>query len=367
MKDPQKARETECLPNADEKRWRGVFEQAPAAMLLFDEQMHIVEANAEVCALLMTTQEELAGKRLGELFSCDEAGQMSFTTPNQFRAERCVRLRRRDGTVRSVYVRVTADALPGLHLCCCAEVTELLELRREMERRNRLEAIGRVAGGVVHDFNNMLTAIMSFNDLQLQSSQSGSVIRKYAASIQAAAERAAEITRQLLTFCRGEETTFVSLDLNDVLRESAVLVQRLIGEQVRLELELAPELPSIFADKTQLTQVLLNLAVNARDAMPEGGRLRIETVVAPEAQPGHIILRVQDSGTGIGADTLPHIFDPFFTTKAIGKGTGLGLSTVRRIVRQNRGDIAVKSEPGHGTTFQITLPGYREAARELDA
>ena len=367
MKDPQKARETECLPSPDEKRWRGVFEQAPAAMLLFDERMHIVEANAEACALLMTTREELSGKRLGALFSCDDAEPMSLTAPHQFRAERCVRLDRNDGTVRFIEIRAAAGVLPGLHLCCCSDVTELLELRREMEGRNRLEAIGRVAGGVVHDFNNMLTAIMSFNDLQLQSSQSGSVIRKYAASIQAAAERAAEITRQLLTFCRGEETTFVSLDLNDLLRESAVLVQRLIGEQVQLELELSPKLPSIFADRTQMTQVVLNLAVNARDAMPEGGRLRIETDIAPEAQAGHIVLRVQDSGTGIAADTLPHIFDPFFTTKAIGKGTGLGLSTVRRIVRQNRGDIAVKSEPGRGTTFQITLPGYREAARELDA
>jgi signal transduction histidine kinase len=284
--------------------------------------------------------------------------------------EECLTVVLPDGAVRFVELVTRPNLLPGVHASFSRDVTERKKLQCELEHHNRLEAIGKVAGGVAHDFNNMLTAIMSYTDLQLQQLPRDGAMRRYAMGIQAAAARAAETTQQLLAFCRRQSMKFAELDVNAVIEESAKLVRRVIGENIQLVLELDRELPQVVADAGQLNQVLVNLAVNARDAMPRGGQILIVTakqIVEDERsqklrdlEPGsYVSIFVHDSGLGISHEVLPHIFDPFFTTKPLGKGTGLGLSTVYGIVRQSKGQILVNSEPGRGTTFEILLPAAR--------
>ena len=273
-----------------------------------------------------------------------------------------------DGSARYVELVTRPNILPGLHVSFSRDVTERRQMQRELEHHTRLEAIGKFAGGIAHDFNNMLTAILSYTDLQLQLAQEDSAMRRYALGVQAAAERAAETTQQLLAFCRRQNMKLKELDVNEVVQEAANLVRRLIGEDVQLVLELEPDLPPVVADAAQLNQVLVNLAVNARDAMPFGGRILFGTArrrvqrgrlqKPGEAEvPQQVSIFVSDTGSGISAEVLPHIFDPFFTTKPHGKGTGLGLATVYGIVKQSQGEILVESTPGRGTTFEIALPG----------
>jgi PAS domain S-box-containing protein len=349
-----------------------LFEQAPEAILVFDDGLRYIDANAAACQLLHRTKEEVVGKRVGDFSSEDGARlalrvrEASGMTP----VEESLTVILPDGGVRFIEVVTRPNVLPGVHASFSRDVTERKRLQYELEHHNRLEAIGKVAGGVAHDFNNMLTAIMSYTDLQLQQLPQDGAMRRYAMGIQAAAARAAETTQQLLAFCRRQSMKFSELDVNDVVSESAKLVRRLIGENIQLVLELDRELPPVVADRGQLNQVLVNLAVNARDAMPRGGRILIVTakrIIEAERsrkpgdlEPGtYVSTFVHDSGLGISNEVLPHIFDPFFTTKALGKGTGLGLSTVYGIVRQSKGQIHVNSEPGRGTTFEIVLPAAR--------
>jgi two-component system, cell cycle sensor histidine kinase and response regulator CckA len=205
----------------------------------------------------------------------------------------------------------------------------------------------------------MLTAILSYADVQLQRPEASDTIRRYAAGIQDAAVKASETTQQLLAFCRRQSVQLQRTNVNEALEEAAALVQRLLPENIQLELDLDAELPAVLADPAQLNQVFVNLAVNARDAMPNGGRLLFTSShVARKdgSASSQVTVLVHDTGHGIHADVLPHIFDPFFTTKARGKGTGLGLATVYRIVKQSRGEILVHTGQGRGTTFEITLP-----------
>ena len=334
-------------------------EASPIAVITFDAELRFVGANAAAYELLGIAKKELISKQVSEIFAIDQQVLREYDHASY----NSVEVLRIDGSVRWVDGQITLEKASGLYLLWCVDVTERQELRRELERQNRLESVGRMAGGIAHDFNNMLTAILSFADLQMQLPQVGNAALRYAVSIQAAAERAAEITKQLLAFCKGQDTAQALVDVNEVIRQSAVLVQRLIGERIVLELELAPSLPAVRADRTQLTQVLMNLAVNARDAMPGNGRLLFKTILGTGNAGERISIRVQDSGSGIPPETLPHIFDPFFTTKPPGKGTGLGLATVRNIVKQNHGEIVVTTEVGKGTSFEITLP----LANEIEA
>jgi nitrogen-specific signal transduction histidine kinase/ActR/RegA family two-component response regulator len=250
----------------------------------------------------------------------------------------------------------------------CEDVTARKEaeaqrarLEAELRQAQKMEALGRLAGGVAHDFNNLLTAITGYSDLLLAALSDDDPLRRDADEIRKASERATSLTRQLLAFSRQQPLNPVALDLNEVVTEMEMLLRRLIGEDVELVTMLAPGLPPVFADRGQLEQVIVNLAVNARDAMPEGGTLVIETDAGrvPTGRGDRVrevALSVTDTGIGMDEAVRSRIFEPFYTTKEHGKGTGLGLSTVYGIVERNRGWIEAMSVPDAGTTFRIYLP-----------
>ncbi len=244
----------------------------------------------------------------------------------------------------------------------------------ELRHAHKMDAIGRLAGGVAHDFNNLLTAIRGYAELLFVDLDESDPRRADASEILKAADSAGSLTRQLLAFSRKQILAPRVVQLDDIVRGMEKMLRRLIGEDVELVVEVAPDIWPVKADPGQIEQVVLNLAVNARDAMPTGGRLTIavaSSTVAPGAAPkgrhGEFVeMTVTDSGTGMDPATLPHIFEPFFTTKAEGRGTGLGLATVDGIVEQSGGVIDVKSEPGRGTTFRILLPRVRDAVAAAD-
>jgi two-component system, cell cycle sensor histidine kinase and response regulator CckA len=231
----------------------------------------------------------------------------------------------------------------------------------------KLDSIGRLAGGIAHDFNNLLTVINGFSELLLRALPASDPNRGFAVQINDAGTHAASLTKQLLTFSRRQLTQPRPTDLGAVVRESQLILERVIGEDIRLVTRLDPQSPRAMADPDQIRQVIMNLAVNARDAMPDGGQLEISTLTAAVASgapyqlrdrpPGeYVLLTVADSGVGMDDETMQHLFEPFFTTKGQGKGTGLGMATVYGIVKQSRGWIDVASRPGSGTTVKIYLP-----------
>ena len=253
------------------------------------------------------------------------------------------------------------------------EAEEALRQSEEQLRQSqKMEAIGRLAGGIAHDFNNLLTAITGYGDFLLRGLGDENPLRREATEINKAARRAADLTGQLLAFSRQQVLQPKLLDLNDIVADMEMMLRRMIGEHIELETRLAELSEAVKADPGQVQQVLLNLAVNARDAMPAGGKLTVETApvdltevdsVHPGLDSGRwVMLLVTDTGTGMDDDTMAHLFEPFFTTKEQGKGTGLGLSTVYGIVKQSGGHIAVHSEIGVGSTFRIYLPRVAEQA-----
>jgi signal transduction histidine kinase/CheY-like chemotaxis protein len=232
-------------------------------------------------------------------------------------------------------------------------------LESELRQAQRLEAIGRLAGGIAHDFNNVLAAIIGFAKLLQRDLPVDSPQRDQAEHIARAGERAAALTQQLLAFSRRQLLTPQILNLNDVIGDVRLLLERLIGEDIRLDVVLDPELGNVEADRGQVEQVILNLAVNARDAMPTGGRLTIGTRNVDADDSDLVAFSISDTGQGMDESTRARAFDPFFTTKETGKGTGLGLATVYGIVTQSSGTIHIDSTPGQGTTFTIHLPRTR--------
>ena len=239
------------------------------------------------------------------------------------------------------------------------------KLQMQLLQAQKMESVGRLAGGVAHDFNNLLTVINGYSDLMLRRLDTHDPFHASLTEIRKAGGRAADLTRQLLAFSRKQVIEPKPLDLNQLISASRDMLSRLIGEDVEVAIHLARDLGYVFADSGQLHQVLMNLVVNARDAMPEGGRLTIETVRAgrdyanlpPDAAPGeYALLTITDTGAGMDEETRKRAFEPFFTTKAEGVGTGLGLATVYGIVQQCGGWIDVASAPGQGARFTIGLP-----------
>ena len=256
------------------------------------------------------------------------------------------------------------------------DITSRKEVEEQLRQSQKMEAIGQLAGGIAHDFNNLLTAIIGYSDLILaREDLAGDTLRGDVGEIKGAAERAAGLTRQILAFSRRQVLKPRVVSLNGVLVDMEPLLRRTLGEDVDLDLRLEPDLSDVEVDPHQMEQVLMNLAVNARDAMADGGFLTVETAevelgaeyarIHPGVKPGrHVMLAVSDSGCGMGPEIKSRLFEPFFTTKEAGKGTGLGLSTVFGIVKQSGGSISVYSEPGHGSTFKVYLP---RAHRRLGA
>ncbi len=252
------------------------------------------------------------------------------------------------------------------------DISERVRLQGQLAQSQKLEGIGILAGGIAHDFNNILTPILGYTEMALRDLEKTHPARRSLATVLESARRGADLTRQILAFSRKQILELKVMNLNDSVLSFGKMLERLIGEDIRVRLDLAAELPCVKADAAQVQQVLFNLAVNARDAMPKGGELTIQTSTVEigekdlwpksELLPGrYVLLSVADTGEGMDKETLSRIFEPFFTTKGVGKGTGLGLSTVYGIVKQHGGEVRVYSEPGRGTTFRVYLPRIDEA------
>jgi PAS domain S-box-containing protein len=275
-----------------------------------------------------------------------------------FRSE--FRMVHRDGRVVWVLeksVRVYGDdGEPLFSQGFLLDLTERKELEDQLRQSQKLEAIGQLAGGVAHDFNNMLTAINGYAELLGLSFDDGDPRLQDVDELKRAAGHAAALTRQLLAFSRNQVLLPRRLDPNEIVSELESMLRRTIGAQIQLKTELADDLGAVEADPDQLAQVVMNIALNARDAMPSGGRLTISTRNVDLPSGSYVQIEVGDSGCGMNEETRHRVFEPFFTTKEIGKGTGLGLATAYGVVSQSRGSIEVESEEGRGTTFRVLLP-----------
>lgn len=287
-----------------------------------------------------------------------------------------LRRRKKDGSPIdiSVFTAPLLDAggrITGI-VVMNTDITESKRLKEQLLQAQKMEVVGRLAGGVAHDFNNLLTAINGYSELVLSYMEPDNPLRQDVAEIRKAGDRAASLTRQLLAFSRKQMLQPKVLDLNQVMENMGKMLERLIGSDIHLAIKLDASLGRVMADPGQIEQVILNLAINARDAMPRGGRLTIATANVDleesyarghmDVQPGpHVLVKVSDTGCGLDPETRSRIFEPFFTTKEMGKGTGLGLSTVYGIIKQSGGHIAVQSKPGKGATFKIYLPRIDDA------
>ena len=348
-----------------ETKYRLIFEASPEAMWVYDvATLRFLAVNDAAVRRYGYTRDEFLGRHTADV---EESGTGTGR-----------RHRTKDG--RTIEIESSSDAIEfaghAARLVLVRDVTEQRQLEGQLRQAQKMEAVGRLAGGLAHDFNNLLTAITGYGDLVLGTLPADDARRADVEEIRIAADRAAALTQQLLAFSRKQVLQPRVLNLNVVVLNAEKLLRRLIGEHIVLEAVLDPALGSVKADPTQLEQVIVNLAVNARDAMPQGGRLLLQTRNAQldtgytsehsMVQPGdYVQLAVSDTGLGMDEQTKTRLFEPFFTTKELGKGTGLGLSTVYGIVKQSGGYIWVYSELGCGTTFKVYLP-LVEAAATVD-
>jgi two-component system cell cycle sensor histidine kinase/response regulator CckA len=366
-----------------EARYRALTEGALCGILQLSADGRLRAANPALVRMLgyPTEAELLAIDPAAALFR-DPAGHARLV-------ERCRRGRmegfetewqRRDGQL--ITVRLSGRALrrargtPDGFEALVEDVSERWLLQHQLRQAQKMEVVGRLAGGVAHDFNNLLAVVTGYSEILMLNLPAGEPLHEYAEEIRKAAERAAALTRQLLNFGRKQARSLQVVDLNMTLAGIKSMLQRLIGADVELVLRPGAGLGWVEADPAQIDQVLMNLAVNARDAMPEGGRLTIETANVElgeiyarrhiGARPGsYVMLAVSDTGCGMDREVQAQIFEPFFTTKEPGKGTGLGLAVIYGIVNQSGGDVEVESDLGRGTTFRIYLPRVEAAARPV--
>jgi len=341
-----------------DRKFQLLFEEHPQPMWVFDPaEQKVLEANAAACTLFGYTREEFRGMPI----------QVIRTGPQSYRA----------GSGRVIHVDTDAHAIDYGHraaeLVVLMDVTEHHKLEEQLRQAQKMEAVGMLAGGVAHDFNNLLTIINGYSQLIVNNLPSNDPNRQSAEQIMKAGERAATLTGQLLAFSRRQVLQPRILDVNRLIGTLTTMLRRLIGEDIDLQLGLRENLGQVNADPNQLEQVLMNLVVNARDAMPGGGTLTIETsnidlddnyaVAHVGVKTGrYVLIAVSDTGTGMDESTRAHAFEPFFTTKAPGRGTGLGLSTVFGIVRQSGGSVDIYSSPGKGTSAKVYLPRVDQAA-----
>ena len=377
----RRRREIEAALFERDRQFRAVFENALDAILIVDDERRLVDANPAASSLLGHARDELLRLRVEDLFPTayrETATSLwgRFIAEGEQHGE--VSLLHADGSLRIADYRAQASILPGRHLSVLRDISDRRRLEEQLGQSQKLEAVGRLAGGIAHDFNNLLTVISGYAQL-LGSSLEGSDRRHDDVSaIVTAADSAARLTKQLLAFSRRQILQPRVVAPADVLTGIEPLIRRIIGDGLELTIEADPETGHVQADPNQLEQVIVNLAVNARDAMPLGGRLTLESrnVTLDESYaeahadvlPGHYVLvGVSDTGVGMDSETIARVFEPFFTTKGPERGTGLGLATVYGIVKQSGGHIWVYSEPGRGTTFKVYLPRVDAAADALTA
>jgi len=374
-----------------EQTLHAIFESAVDGILLADaETGFFVEANNAMCRMLGYSREEITGLSVGDIHPAEEVAHVRLLFDRLSRGEITlvpdITIKRKDGPVFPADVSAAPLTLQGRnHLLGIfrdisarkQQERKRQELQEQLLQAQKMESVGRLAGGIAHDFNNLLTTIIGNADLVLMEAGRDDPCREMIEEIKKGGERAANLTRQLLAFSRKQILQPKVICLNDVVHNMEKLLGRIIGEDLELETVLVPNLAQVKADVGQIEQVILNLCVNARDAMPEGGKLTIETdnveldesyaMTHMAVTPGsHVMLAVSDTGTGMPPELKSQIFEPFFTTKEKGKGTGLGLSTVYGIVKQSDGSIWVYSEPGKGTTFKIYFPVHKGASSALE-
>ncbi len=363
---------TLALLRESEERFRTMFESGPTATMLLGIDGSVLAVNRSLEGLLGYTEDELRALPVADHVHPDDREAGADLYAELVRGERDAYRRdalfvTKDGRTVGTHLAAAlvrdADGKPMYVIGMAEDVTEQRQLEEQLRQSQKLEAVGRLAGGVAHDFNNMLTAIGGYTSFALDRAPSGSPIRSDLEEVRKATERAALLTRQLLAFSRKQVLQPEVLDLNEIVAELESMLRPLLGEDVVLTTALDPGLGAIEADPGQLQQVVMNLVVNARDAMPAGGTISIETAnvdvdeVADGAiEPGrYVMLTVRDAGEGIDEATIGQIFEPFFTTKESGKGTGLGLATVYGIVKQSGGYLSVETELGAGSAFTIYL------------
>ncbi len=352
---------SEATLRSHEQKLRAVFETALDAIFILDDDRRYVDVNPAASELLGIAKRDLIGRRIDEFVPPERLPTLDvdwkrYLDGGPRMSEQ--QLRRVDGTIRDVDVSSRPAFLPGLNISFARDITDRKRLENELLNAQKLESIGRLAGGVAHDFNNLLTAIGGYTSLLLERANGDAALAHDLGEIRRATERAGELTNQLLAFGRRQVLQPRVFDLNEVLSGVGTLLQRLLGEHVVLALEPAPAPATVRADPGQLEQVIVNLAVNARDAMLDGGRLRISIREIDLPDGTFVELQAADTGIGMDAKTLERIFEPFFTTRE--QGVGLGLASVYGIVRQSGGDVAATSEPGCGTTFTVRLPRIDE-------
>jgi PAS domain S-box-containing protein len=381
INDITEGKRAEAVLRESETKFRTLFDLVPHPMTVRDLDGRLLDGNAkyrEVCGL---SHEEIAGHFGDDFFDLNYGGSSGepITMGSALLRKallgpiELVAKNHANGKRITVLFSTAIIALEDkpCFLTISVDITELRQVEQQFRQTQKMESMGRLAGGVAHDFNNLLTVIGGYTQLALAEVSKETQIYRSLIEVSKAAERAASLTRQLLAFSRNQALAPAVVDLNALILDAAKMLRRLIGEEVELDSNLSEGLPSVRVDPGQTVQVLMNLAVNARDAMPDGGRLAIATAIvevgeeragALNLRPGtHVCLRVKDTGTGMDEETQARIFEPFFTTKPVGQGTGLGLSTVFGIVKQSGGSIMVSSQPGAGTVFEILLPAVAPA------
>jgi PAS domain S-box-containing protein len=371
-RDVSERAEAEAALRESERRFRAVFEGSLDAMLLIDDNRILIDANRAACTLFGAGREQIVGRLLGD-FTTSELTEEAWTAfLAEGRLEGELPVLRTDGAERLVDYRATAHVLPGRHLSVLRDVTDRRRLEEQLRQAQKMEAVGQLAGGIAHDFNNLLVVVSGYATLALDHAGSADAIKADLAQIQRAAGRAAELTQQLLAFSRRQTLHPTVVDPNELVNEATPMLKRLIGAHIEFHVALDPGLPHIYADATGIEQILMNLAVNAAQAMPKGGALTIATANARidgvaartlDVDAGdYVTVSVVDNGCGMDRETAAHAFEPFFTTKELGMGTGLGLSTVHGIAKQTGGGIRLDSELGRGTTVTVYLPATDEDA-----
>lgn len=378
-------RNAEAALRESEQKFRTIFESSPYSAAITDANGRFVEVNTALCNEHGLSPDDVVGRRPNEV-----PGMFWVRNDEQAHSigERLLRdglvqnveldlLRPSDGATRTIILSASIVTIAGQHcvLSMLVDVTDRKRLEEQLRQSQKMEAIGQLAGGVAHDFNNLLQAILGYTEIALDTLRPSAPLYDTLMEVAKAGERAVALTRQLLAFSRRQVLHLARVDLNAAIEDLMKMVRRLIGENIELVIMPGHDLAAVQADRGQFEQVLINLCVNARDAMPDGGRLTIQTrnffmdepycTLQEGARPGpHVLVSIADTGCGMDAETQRQIFEPFFTTKAAGKGTGLGLATVYGIVRQHGGIIQVYSEIGKGTCFNIYLPAVDRGGEE---